>query len=224
MDFEVKIVSLAEVSKHENADSLDIARIAGYQCVVRRNQFRTGDLAVYIPEGSIIPQELLEETGLWDPENNKGKLAGPRGNRLKAVRLRGVVSQGLLVPAPQGFGAGDDVAEHYGITKYVPEVPADMRGQVTPAAGITPAYDIEDLLKWPDVIREGSDVIYTKKLHGTLACYGHIPGLEDPALINGNVIVASKGLTGRMSFKDSPENRNNLYVRTFTEQLLNTGA
>ncbi len=130
MDFEVKIVSLAEVSKHENADSLDIARIAGYQCVVRRNQFRTGDLAVYIPEGSIIPQELLEKTGLWDPENNKGKLAGPRGNRLKAVRLRGVVSQGLLVPAPQGLGAGDDVAEHYGITKYVPEVPAGMRGQV----------------------------------------------------------------------------------------------
>ena len=223
MNFEVKVVTLSNVQRHENADRLDVAQVAGYRCVVLRDQFQAGDPVVYIPEGSIVPQALLEEMGLWDAEAGKGKLAGPQGVRLKAARLRGVVSQGLVLAAPAGLDVGDDVAEHYGITKYVPEIPTNMAGQAAPTHGLTPAYDVENILSHPDALETGTSVVYTEKLHGTLASYGYIPSLANPALINGNVIVASKGLTGNMSFTDCPENTNNLYVRTFREKLQNTG-
>ena len=224
MDFAVEVVTLSHVKKHENADSLDIARIQGYECVVRKDQYHTGDLAVYIPEGSVLPEGLLKELDLWNQEAGKGKLSGSRGNRLKAVRLRGVVSQGLLAPVPPGLSPGDDAAAHYGIVKYIPEIPVHMRGMMTPSFGYTPAYDIENILKYPDVLQDGEDVAYTEKIHGTLACYALVPGMDNESLINGNTIIASKSMLGHSSFKNAPENDNNLYVNTFRKKLLDPGV
>ena len=224
MEFQVNVVTLTEVSRHQNADRLDVAQIAGYRCVIVRDQFQTGDQAVYIPEGSIVPQQLLEDMGLWDSETGKGKLAGPTGTRLKANRLRGIVSQGLLLPVPPGFAVGDDVAEHLGITKYVPEVPSSMRGEITPVPGVVPAYDIENILSHPDLIPEGENVFYTEKIHGTLASYAYAPQLNHPELINQNVVIASKGMVGKFGFKNVPANEKNLYVRTFRERMLEIGV
>ena len=162
--------------------------------------------------------------GLWDTEAGKGKLAGPTGTRLKAVRLRGTVSQGLIFPAPPGFAIGDDVAEHLGITKYVPQAPTSMRGEITPVPAVAPVYDIENILAHPDMIQEGEEVTYTEKIHGTLAAYAFAPQLNHPELINQNVIISSKSMTGKFGFKDNPGNDNNVYVRNFREKILETGA
>lgn len=90
--FEVKIKRIDQVEHHPNADRLDLARIDDYRCVVGRDQYQVGQLVAYIPEAAVLPEWLIEKLGLV------GKLAGKDKNRVKAVKLRGVLSQGLVYP------------------------------------------------------------------------------------------------------------------------------
>lgn len=91
--FEVPIREI-EIEDHPNADRLEIANIVGmqYQSLVPIGKYETGDLVAYIPEDSLVPEWIQERLGV------KGKLAGSDKNRVKAVRLRGVYSQGLCFP------------------------------------------------------------------------------------------------------------------------------
>ena len=223
MQLQVKVVELKDVLPHDNADRLEVALIEGYTCVVGKGQFKKGDHAVYIPVAAILPQQLLESIGLWDHQTQKGKLAGPDGVRLKAQRLRGVVSQGLLLQPPPGSTLGDELSDHLGITKWVPLIPYDMAGKIKPADSLTPKYDIENILGWPQLLTDGENVVYTEKIHGTFSCFAHIPGLELDYLIGGNTVICSKGLLGKHSFYDTQDNEANLYVRGFKDNFLNTG-
>ena len=225
MEFEVKVVELSEVVKHPDADLLDIAHIRGYdyQCVVGKGQHQAGDVAVYIPTGALVPEPLLRELGLWDDAAGKGRLSGSAGNRLTAVRLRGAVSQGLLAAPPPGAQVGDEVADRMGIVKYEPPLPAAMQGQAVSAPNLTPDYDLSDIKKWPYILQEGEYVYYTEKLHGTLSCFGYVPGHRDDRLVNGSALIASKSMLGRASFMEAEENRRNLYVQTFKSQWLDRG-
>lgn len=45
---------------------------------------------------------MLKRLGFWDSEKSKGKLLGSEGNRVKAMKLRGIVSQGILFPVEKG--------------------------------------------------------------------------------------------------------------------------
>src|SRR5437868_1923176 len=84
---EVPIVRIAAVEPHPQADRLEIVRLWGYTCVVGKGQFRAGDLACYVPPDSVVPSgppfEFLGDHRL-----------------IRVRRYRGVVSQGLLIPAP----------------------------------------------------------------------------------------------------------------------------
>lgn len=221
--FEVKVYQLI-IEPHNNADTLELAVVGDYRSIVRKGQFETGTLAVYIPEGSIVPDWLIEKIGLT------GKLAGPQKNRVKAVKLRGILSQGLIVPmeicVERFFGSdedegqelseyfyeGSDIIELLGITKYEPPIPTHMSGEVFAAHGYTLKYDIENIKKFPDAIPEGEMVLITEKLHGTWTCFGYHPDIEHP-------IVASKGLSGQgLAFKINEANTDNLYIRS----LVNT--
>ena len=205
-EFTCPVVTL-EVFPHSDADLLEIAQIGGYDCVVRKGQFKSGDSAVYLPEASVLPDPLIEELGLV------GRLAGKQANRVKAVRLRGVLSQGLLVPfdSPHLADAGaaqigDDFCEHLGIVKYVPEIPVHMQGIVEP--GPSASFDVEPWQSHIGVFDEGELVQVTEKLHGTFCEMGF-------DLENGP-FVASKGMAGKTCFVlDAPENESNLYVRAW---------
>lgn len=225
MQFEVKVVQLSEVIPHPDADRLDLAYIAGqdYQCVVAKGQHQPGDTLVYIPTGSIVPDELMKELGLWDQEKNVGKLAGSDFNRVTALRLRGRVSQGLLAPAPAGARLGDEVADLMGVTKYIPPIPQEMAGQITEALSMTPDFDIEDIKKWPRMFHENEPVYYTEKLHGTLSCFGYIPGTDDERLYDRSALIASKIMLEKSTFIHAPRNERNVYVRAFKEHWLETG-
>lgn len=224
-DFKAEVVELT-IEEHPNADALELARVGDYLSVVRKGQFQTGDYAVYIPEQAVLPEWLIAELGL------EGRLAGKDKNRVKAVKLRGILSQGLVyglegsAPPPEfpdsctyavvgenmcmGVGLGDDVTEFLDITKYEPPIPSHMNGQVFNAFGYTLNYDIENIKKYPDVLTVGEKVAVTEKLHGTWACFGYHPEIDHP-------IVTSKGLSAKgLAFKWAfPENENNLYVQAF---------
>lgn len=222
--FECKVYKL-KIEEHPNADALELAVVGDYRSIVRKGQFKTGDYGVYIPEAAVLPDWLIEKLGLV------GKLAGKQKNRVKAIKLRSVLSQGLIYPVlynddlgklyieldPEMIGGnpiryvaeGLDVQDDLEVTKYEPPIPTHMAGEVYNAHGYTLGYDIENIKKYPDVFNENDLVYVTEKLHGTWCCFGWHP--DAPALI-----VTSKGLSGRgLAFKHNEANENNLYIRAY---------
>lgn len=206
--FLVQVVRLA-IEPHDNADALEIARIGGYASVVRKDQFQTGDLVAYIPEQSIVPAELLEELGLT------GRLAGSQANRVKAIRLRGVLSQGICYPARPGWVEGQDVTEDLGIVKYTPPIPTHMSGELI-SAGLDRCmrYDIENLKRYPEVFEAGEPVVFSEKIHGTWCQLG-VMSEAHAHPDHGRLIVSSKGLASQgLAFDpEATENAHNLYLR-----------
>lgn len=241
-NFECPVVRVTIVP-HENADALEIAVIGGFNSIVKKGQFRTGDLAVYLPEQSVLPEWLLKHLGFWDELNSKGTLNGAAGNRIKAIKLRGVLSQGILLAGipqdpellligvetgvPFAFSEGESVSEQIGVTKYEPAVPVHMAGKI--AGGdldATIGYDFENIKKFPTLFDTGEVVVMTEKIHGTFVQIGLIPPIIwldknwAPKLrsvfIDGaehKQIVTSKGQGAKGLLLDT-EDATNLYVRT----------
>lgn len=191
---------------HPNAERLELAQVGLYHAVVAKGQYKTGDLALYIPEQAILPDDLIDELNLT------GKLAGSKKNRVKAVRLRGELSQGIVARPSGLFGidyeqaheTGEDFAERLGITKWVPEIPASMSGQVEPNSDLLPWVNIENIQRYPDMFTVGETVVATEKVHGSSTLYTY--RVADGAEFMSSKGLASKGLTLR-------QEENNLYWR-----------
>jgi RNA ligase (TIGR02306 family) len=113
------------------ADAIEVAVVGGWQVVVKRGEFKVGDLAVYLEIDSWVPHHLA-------PFLTKGKEPREfnlvRGERLRTVKLRGQVSQGLLLSrlgALDKLGEifeGQDVTELLGIQKWEAPIPAQLSG------------------------------------------------------------------------------------------------
>jgi len=255
-DFKCEVVKIDAVDHHPNADRLSIVKIGGFDCISAKledgsHRYQAGDHVVYIPEAALLPEWLLQKMGFW--KDGKGTLSGSKGNRVKAIRLRGVFSQGILYPVHESMtgngqkmvanceneipcsypvSLGDNVAEYLNITKYEPEIPVQMRGQLGNLFGYTKSYDIENFQKYNKVFSDDVEVVMTEKLHGTLCQIGIISDLpreqaeksflnNDVSPINnyGNSAVAyvtSKGLAKQgLVQKNVDSNKDNLYVKTF---------
>ncbi|MFD7436616.1 RNA ligase (ATP) [Streptomyces sp. NPDC059861] len=190
------------VHEHPNADALDLAQVGLYRAVVAKGAYRTGDAALYIPEQAVLPAGLIEELGLT------GRLAGGKVDRVKAVRLRGELSQGIVcrpkaladVDLAAAAADGTDFAERLGITKWVPPVPPTMNGDVESAPELLPWVDIENVQRHPDIFRPGEPVVLTEKLHGSACLVTYVAG-ED------RVYVSSKGFGAKsLALKEDPRN------------------
>lgn len=171
------IVEVIEVKKepHPNADSLSIVRVAGFVVCVRSSDWRDGALAAYIEPDMVVP-DTVDFAWLCQHVRPEGSYACARCRRIKARRLRGVWSMGLLVPAPAGAVVGQNVMDSMGITRYEPPEPnygpgASLGAAVPHAAplGIDHVYDVENYYRYPDVLQEGERVVITEKIHGANA-------------------------------------------------------
>lgn len=206
--FNCYAVRITEITKHPDADRLSLVKIGGYTCVVQSDKIKEGDLRVYVPEAGVVPHELLKQYGFWDEEKDRGLLAGKDYNRVKAIRLRGILSQGILLAIPD-LEAHEDYAEELGIVKYMPEIPKNMSGQLVSHPGGAFSYtDIENIKKFPDVFFSDEAVVMTEKLHGTCAIF-HLD--EDGFWVSskGN---ASKGAALK-DVKDEYDRSTNFYWR-----------
>jgi RNA ligase (TIGR02306 family) len=191
------LVLRIEIFPHPNADLLELAKVDDYRCVVKKGEFKTGDLVAYIPEAAIVPENLLAEMGLT------GRLAGPEKNRVKAVKLRGELSQGLVLAARPHWQEGDDVTAELGITKWIPPIPVHLAGELAPAPEGWHGYtDIENIKRYPHVLQPGEEVVATEKVHGTCTLLG---------LLGGVRAMSSKGYGA--GGKVIKEDEKNLYWR-----------
>jgi len=167
-EFHVEVVRIGPVVKHPNADTLSITKIhGGYPVIVRTGDYREGDCAVYVPVDAVVPTSAPPFAFL--------ATAGRTAERIKAKRLRGVFSTGLLVPAPNGSVLGSDMAEALGVTKYEPPDNLTMGADAEPGppGPQIPVYDIEGLRKYGHLLAEGEPVVITEKLHGANARVFH---------------------------------------------------
>lgn len=127
----------------ELGDNLTIVTVGEHEVVANKDEngnprWITGELVIYVPEGAIVPEDVLKERGYWDNTKDKGLLEGKKGNRVKMRRFAGVESRGLLFKVGFAFDAdnnkinvverdaskeevcvGDDVADFLGITERV---------------------------------------------------------------------------------------------------------
>ena len=158
-EFHVEVVRIGAIENHPNADLLEITRVhGGYPCIVKKGTFKQGDLGIYIPIDTVLPDVPAFE------------FLGKDRKRLKAKRLRGVFSMGLIIPAEEGMVEGQDVTEHLGVTRWEEPEPATMKGENEKAPigwYFTHYTDIEGLRRYQDVLIPGEEVVLGEKLHGS---------------------------------------------------------
>lgn len=175
-EFHVVVVKLNPPTKHPNADSLELFDIDGAIAISKIGNFKAGDLAVYVPVDSLVPLARPEFEFLRRPGHEADVT-----HRLRAMRLRGIFSMGLLVPVPPGITEiGTDVAENLGVTKYVRPSEARLLGIGSPGpkgakkkyrGPPLPVYGLDSMRKLASVLDEGELVVVTEKIHGTNARY-----------------------------------------------------
>jgi len=159
------IEKLISVEPHPNADRLDLVKVLGYQCVTERGLHKAGDVIIYIQPDSVLPEdaEWAESYRKYSPK------------RIKAVKLRGEWSEGIIVklsqiPALAALSraedrVGEDVAERIGATHYEPPLPQDLSAKGLLPFGI-PKTDEERWENMTDRLPIGEIVDVTLKVDG----------------------------------------------------------
>jgi RNA ligase (TIGR02306 family) len=174
-DYSAVVVEL-EVFPHDNADRLEIAQPVGtdWFVVVGKEQFKTGDLGVFVPIGTVASPEFIKK------HLEKSKIQLNKG-RIKTVKIRGVYSQGIIVTPDDDMQLGEDVTKKLGITKYEPparsEVCVSTKGSRQyrkvnkyrrEVDALFPVYTkIRNFKHFPLHINTKEKVVITEKIHGT---------------------------------------------------------
>jgi hypothetical protein len=171
----VEIKKIDAIKSHPNADKLEVVEIGGWQVCAQKNTFKKGELVIYVPPDTIIPNAIAEQWGV------KAYLS--KGERVKCVKLRGEPSFGFIIPREDpSWSEGYSVVEHYGLTKYIPRPPRQSGGSVRGTHRIAdhPLFvkytDIDNLRHYPNVLQQDEEVIVCEKVHGTSSRVAIIDG------------------------------------------------
>jgi RNA ligase (TIGR02306 family) len=175
---ERKLVSIQTVDAVEpiaGADNIQQARVMGWTVVIKKGEFAVGDPCVFFEIDSVLP-----DGPAWS------EFMRPRGFRVRTIRLRGVLSQGLALPVAT-LGCGDappgiDLRERLGVIKYEPALP-ETREIAGPFPARVPKTDeirLQSALGVLDEIRgqpfyvstkcDGSSATYLRDAAGLVAC------------------------------------------------------
>lgn len=175
------VVTVGQVSPIAGADRIEVARVAGWQCVVKKGEFTPGELAVYLEIDS-VPPDAETFAWLWQPKNATARVPRPETFRIRTLRLRGTLSQGLVLPLAQlglsDVKPGDDLTERLGITRYEPPAPSGMGDYRAPFPSIVPKTDELRVQSFPAVLDElrGKPFVATVKMDGTSVTFVRVEG------------------------------------------------
>lgn len=168
-----KIVKLEHVLDIPNADFIQVAKWGGWQCVIRKGEFAQGDFVIALEVDSWVPHSVAPFLSNAD---HPVYYNGIHGNRLRTKKMRGVLSQGLLLPLtalgsvftfngrlcvqPESFEPfvlveNTDVSSMLGVTKWEPPVDAGLAGDIV---GKFPSFLIKtDLERIQNLSKELAD-------------------------------------------------------------------
>ena len=217
------IQKVAEIKPINGADAIEACRINGWWVVAKKDEFKVDDLVVYFELDSWMPHDLA-------PFLSKGKepreYNGVKGELLRSAKLRGQISQGLILPVnyvegqpfivgyflEDGIGTmvmvteGQDVTLDLGIQKYEPPIPANLAGQVAGQfpTQYAPKTDQERIQNIFEELPKGHTWEVTMKLDGSSFSLMKIDGEIRPCSRN-------------LELKNNDENKNNTLVRLANE-------
>jgi len=138
--------SINNISPIPDADNIECATVDGWEVVVKKGQFNVGDICIYLEIDSWVPNSVAPF--LTKPDKEPKEFEGIKGERLKTARIRGQLSQGLILDYkdfPDVFNAfhktriidsdpmadnNFDATEILGIVKWEKPVPANLRGLI----------------------------------------------------------------------------------------------
>lgn len=173
----VEVVPVS-MEKHPNADSLSLIPIFGYTYVGRTEDWQGVSKAAWCPPDSLVDTRLPEFAFLagearYAEDSTKG---GPYA-RIKAKKLRGIVSYGLLLPVEDSVAEGADLAERFAVLHYEPPI-GGGKGNPKEAwytggetcrgpALYSPKYDVDSFQRYAkQMFVAGEPVWVTEKIHG----------------------------------------------------------
>jgi len=170
------VVKIVDIQPIPGADAIVVVTVKGWKVVVKVNEYKVGDLAVYYEIDSFLPIRPQFE---FLRKSSFKRMGSSEGFRLKTIRLRGQISQGLLTPIPEGISnpkEGDDLTEALDIVKYEPPIPAQLAGKIK---GTFPSFipktdeiRIQNFESEVGFSPVGERAYVTEKLDGTsFTCY-----------------------------------------------------
>jgi len=157
---------IRDVQPIPNAESIDVARVLGWSVVIKKGEFQVGDKVIYVEIDSLLP------------EREEFEFLRKDGFRIRTVRLRSQVSQGICFSMellPEGsYEEGADVTELLGIEKYEPPIPPILQGTIV---GKYPSFipkttenriqsEVFNLSVW-----KGKEGVALEKLDGTSSTF-----------------------------------------------------
>ena len=191
--FKVPVTKILAINEHPNATALEYAVVYGFNVIVRKGEYKVGDVVLYIPIDSILPVTL--ETQIFGPDS-KIKL---NKSRVRQIKIRGYYSQGMLINLSDTL---EFMKNHCGLRSHITEnffeVEKDYSSALgvvkyePPAAGYQGAlarkrdkpmenpffhkYGGIDNIKWyPDLFQPDEIVSITEKIHGSNIRAGYVP-------------------------------------------------
>lgn len=167
----VETFILGQPAKHNNADTLVVFKIADtdYVYVAKQDEWmdKIGKLVCWIPPDSIVDMTRPEFSFL---------AATSKDGRVRAKKIRGIVSYGLLIPAPEKseLSPGDDAALLLSVKHYDPEInntknKSNSAGSEAANApsGVYPKYDVDSGMKYANKVFTVGEIVYcSEKIHG----------------------------------------------------------
>lgn len=176
MDINLATIQIIkDIQPIPNADSIEVATVLGWKVVVKKGEFKIGDKIIYCEIDSWIPNNIAPFLSKGQPPKEYN---GILGERLRTVKLRGQISQGLILPLSilpnKEYNEGEDVTKELGILKWIKPVPINMRGLVKgDFPSFVPKTDEIRIQSKPELLKEikGKDIYITQKVDGTSATY-----------------------------------------------------
>lgn len=198
-DWQPQVVKIEKVEKHPDADTLDVCTVlVDYPVIVKRDEYKMGDLAGYIPIDTIVPDtdqfyflcpkayEKYQENG--EAKHRQVGMKFPLGSVpekdriIKAKKIRGIYSQGMLVSIPSlAYYEGNSIVDALGLKKWEEEEEDNLPGlkrrranEGRPPKGWSiPKYDIDGIRKYVNCLSMDEEIVLTEKIHGSNAAFSH---------------------------------------------------
>lgn len=144
-EYEAIVVDITNTKKHPDADLLDIVSVFGYDVIINRNDWAGETKAVYI-----TPDTILSD-----------------GTLIRAKKIRGVYSEGMLLKAPDDSNIGDNLFEALGLKHYEPVQEELSPDDVYAPKSNPPIYGIANSKNASNKTwKIGETLIATEKIHG----------------------------------------------------------
>jgi RNA ligase (TIGR02306 family) len=205
---------IINIIPHPNPEvtNLELAQLGLRQTVIRKNSHKSGDIVIFVPEKSLLPDNIANQGEL------RKYLKGPLKNRVSSVKLQKELSEGLILPDQPELShipIGDDISSLLNITEYLPVIPPSLSGTLESLPSFNThilKHDVEQFNLHKHEFIPNEEVIVTEKLHGS-----QIIGI----LHKEQKIISSKGILSKNNASLKEDTNNTYWKSSYNSNIWN---